>query len=196
MKGFYAVFEGVDGSGKTTLMEAVAAKIAALDGIIYRIPGSVVPELSKLWKKEMARAEPNQRYLALLFAADRMRQAEIITEKQYNSDIVILADRSFLSSYVYQGISSGISSSWLEIVNKFCVEPDKIIYCDVSIPEALRRIAIRQDGECSFEREEFLKEAKKQYEAILKGYGGKVFTVDMEQPPEENAERVLQFLLR
>lgn len=190
----YVVFEGIDGSGKTTLLRLVAEELVARNNIVYHIPGYVVPGLKEIILKELQEPEPDQRYLALLFAADRVKQTEIIKDVQLRQETVVLASRSFLSGLVYQSIKSDLAMTWLETVNNFCVEPDKIVYCDISVDEALKRVAVRDEND-AFEEYEFLTAAKKSYETILKRYGGQVLVVDTEKSIEKNVKKIVDFLV-
>jgi dTMP kinase len=193
MKGMYVVFEGIDGSGKTTLLRMAAEEIVAAGNVVYHIPGYVVPELKELIIPELQRAEPDQLYLSLLFAADRAKQTELIKDLMFKTDTVIMASRSYISGLVYQSIRSDLALTWLETVNKFCVEPDKIIYCDISVEEALKRVAIRRETD-GFEEFEFLTAAKKSYETLLKQYDGKVLVINTEKPIEKNVKKIVEFL--
>jgi dTMP kinase len=192
-KGMYVVFEGIDGSGKTTLLREVAEVLVAKGDVVYHIPGYVVPELKTLLIKEMHQPEPDQRYLALLFAADRAKQTELIKELQYKQDMIVMASRSFISGLIYQSIQGDLAITWLENVNRFCIEPDKIIYCDLSVDEALKRIALRGEAD-SFEKREILEKAKTQYELLLAKYGGRVLVVNTEKSMERNVKKIVEFL--
>jgi dTMP kinase len=194
MKGSYVVFEGIDGSGKSTMMQAVAEYWMSQDGIVYQIQGYAVPEFRELLRKELRKSTPNQRFLALLFAADRARQMEIIQEKTCAHDTLVLSDRSFISSLVYQTVESDLSVTWLETVNLFCIEPDKIIFCDISVDEALARISTR-DGHDGFEARNFLEKVRDNYNSMLSRYGGKVLTLDTTGDLDENAKKVFDFIL-
>ncbi len=189
----YVVFEGIDGSGKTTLLRMVAEELVARDNVVFHVPGYVVPELKEILLKELQRAEPDQRYLALLFAADRAKQTELIKEIQLREETFILASRSYISGLVYQSIRSDLALTWLETVNRFCVEPDKIIYCDLPVEKALERVATRDETD-AFEEYEFLTQAKATYELLLQKYKGKVLVVDSERPIEKNVKKIVEFL--
>lgn len=189
----YVVFEGIDGSGKTTLLRMVAEELVARDNVVFHVPGYVVPELKEILLKELQRAEPDQRYLALLFAADRAKQTELIKEIQLREETFILASRSYISGLVYQSTRSDLALTWLETVNRFCVEPDKIIYCELSVEKALERVATRDEAD-AFEEYEFLTQAKATYELLLQKYKGKVLVIDSERPIEKNVKKIVEFL--
>jgi dTMP kinase len=194
MKGSYIIFEGLDGAGKTTLMNGVAENLAASGNVVFIMGGYGDKHLKESIQKELLRVQPDQKYLALLFAADRMKQMDIIREKQYQQDVVILSSRSYISSLVYQTAGTDISITWIETLNKFCIEPDLVVFCDVSVEEADRRIKSRKGEVDGFENIEFLSLVKKNYDAVLKGFNGKVFTVNMEEPINTCVENVSKFI--
>lgn len=196
MKGFYVVFEGLDGAGKTTLMQGVAENLVAEGNIVFVLEGYADKKVKEAIKQELLKMQPNQKYLALLFAADRIKQMELIREKQYQQDIIILSSRSYISSLVYQTAVSDLSVTWIETLNKYCIEPDVVVFCGISVEEANRRIKERNCVPDGFENIEFLVQIKANYDVILKNYAGKVFVVDMERPPSEGIYKTTEFLMR
>ena len=195
MKGKYVVFEGLDGAGKTTLLRGVSENLVAADNIVFVLEGYAEKRVKEAIKQELLKVQPDQKYLALLFAADRMKQMELIKEKQYQQDIMILSSRSYISSLVYQTAVSDLSVVWIETLNKYCIEPDVVVFCDISVEEASNRIKERNNVPDGFENTEFLTQVKANYDVILKNFAGKVFSVDMEKPIFENVQKTTNFLL-
>lgn len=196
MNGSYIIFEGLDGAGKTTLMSGVAENLVAVGNVVFIMEGYGDKHVKELIKKELLRVQPDQKYLALLFAADRMKQMDIIREKQYQENVMILSSRSYISSLVYQTAGSDLPITWIETLNKFCIEPDMIIFCDISVEEADRRIRARKGVADGFENPEFLRTVKKNYDSVLKEYAGKVYTVNMEEAPEICVAKATSYIVK
>jgi dTMP kinase len=93
-RGFFIVFEGVDGSGKSTQIDLLSEKLrqVGVDHIIEREPSSGA--IGKLIRDY---AEAGDRYLnpeteALLFSADRVEHVKRI-EGYLNEGVTVICDR-------------------------------------------------------------------------------------------------------
>jgi len=128
-------FEGIDGSGKTTVANMVYQRLknrfSSKNIVLTREP--FTNEITSLieksgWKDPIA--------LTLLFAADRAYHLrELINQ---NPD-VILMDRYIYSSIAYQS-ALGIEENWIETVNSKFPKPVLTILLDISPNKALQRI--------------------------------------------------------
>ena len=159
------VFEGIDGSGKTTVVKKIG-KILELEGKDVFI----TEEPTKTWiGKDVRRAieeEKNPFTQALLFFADR---AEHIYEIKKNLEKIVLCDRYVYSTYAYQGaqlskvMSVEEALEWLErIYEPIKLDPDMVFLIDVEPEVGLSRIYGREKKE-KFEKIEFLKKVRKIY---------------------------------
>ena len=157
----YIVFEGIDGSGKSTQIQLLKEWLEA-NG--FRVEIFVEPtdsEVGKLIREILqhpdAQTEKVQKTLALLFAADRM----LIMDKLEDESKIIISDRSFISSLAYQE-----PAEWIEVLNKYAKKPDLLILLDLDVKKSVARTS----GEDTFENEEFLIRVKENYLKIVKDY--------------------------
>ncbi len=161
----FIVFEGIDGTGKTTIVKILSKELKRMG---YRT--FVTEEPTKTWIGEDVRRaieeEKNGFTQALLFFADR---AEHVEELKRNSDKIILCDRYVYSTYAYQGAqlerSMGVDKAieWFErVYEPFRYDPDLVILITVDPEEGLRRIYGRNKKE-RFERLDFLKRVQEIY---------------------------------
>jgi dTMP kinase len=96
-KGLLIVFEGIDGSGKTTQAKMLAEKI---NGVYMAFPNrssAIGQVIDKVLRKEI---QMDSTALQLLFAADKHDASKTIKEHIDNGRTVIL-DRYVLSAYAY-----------------------------------------------------------------------------------------------
>lgn len=153
----YICLEGIDGSGKTTQIKLLENWIEKCGLDVLRVFEPTNNEVGKLIRKMLqnpnAIHENFQITLALLFAADRTVLMQDITEAEAMGKIVI-SDRSFYSSMVYQN-----HSEWIAEINKHAKEPDLIILLDIDPETAISRC----DGMDSFEEQNFLSSTSKKY---------------------------------
>ncbi len=133
-------FEGIDGSGKTTLSKVVADRLGELNIPVYhtREKGEYKSRISKSLRKVVR--DPQN--LGLLpwaeFLAYMARDAHVFEEKilpHLDEGGVVISDR-FFYSHVLLGEARGLETESLnEIMN--CVSgeiaPDLVVYCDIDI---------------------------------------------------------------
>jgi len=137
-KGKFIVFEGLDGSGKSTQVKRLAEHLQnnhkclitqePTDGPIGKLARETIRGLSSL----------STDTLALLFAADR---AEHISEIRtaIESGINVICDRYVYSNMAYQGMT--IPQDVIFAYNsQFLLIPDLTIFIDTSPEECTRRI--------------------------------------------------------
>ena len=150
----YIVFEGIDGSGKSTqiqlLKEWLEANGFEVETLVEPTDSEVGRLIRKILQRPDALTEKIQKTLGLLFAADRM----LIMDKLEDESKIFISDRSFISSLAYQE-----HADWIEVLNKFAKKPDLLILLDLDVDKSVSRTS----GEDTFENEEFLTRVKANY---------------------------------
>ncbi|ABR55931.1 dTMP kinase [Methanococcus aeolicus Nankai-3] len=154
----FIVFEGIDGSGKTTQAKLLADY---LNGIYTCEPTN--GEIGQLIRKVLGGKNCEKESLALLFAGDRVEHIKEIEHKLIEN--MVICDRYVYSSMVYQSIQ-GIDIDFIASINRFAKIPDVLIYLDVSIEESLKRMGDRDSKEI-FENKEILQKVNKKYMNII-----------------------------
>jgi len=180
-RGYFIVFEGVDGSGKSTQIELLSEKLrkAGVDHIIEREPSSGA--IGRLIRQY---AEAGERYMAaeteaLLFNADRFEHARRI-ETYLNEGITIICDRFFHSTLAYQG-GSGVDLSWLKSLQRFTLKPDLVILLDIDPDASLIRVSGR--SLTVFENNIYLRKVRKLYLQFAEA--GEMIRVDTNRTVDE-----------
>ncbi len=169
----FIVFEGIDGTGKTTIVKRLAKDLTNSGYDVF-----ITQEPTKTWiGRDVRRAieeEKNGFTQALLFFADR---ADHLEELRRNMDKVILCDRYVYSTFAYQGAQlekiMGFENAlkWFQSVYEpMRLDPDMVFLIKVNPEEGIRRIYGREKKE-KFERVEFLKRVQEIYERIASLYG-------------------------
>ena len=112
MTGFFVVFEGGDGVGKTTQVDLLAGHLRAPTGggydvLVTREPGGT-PLGEQLRKAVMHGDHVAPRAEALLYAADRSHHIHAKVRPALERGAVVVQDRYLDSSIVYQGGARGL----------------------------------------------------------------------------------------
>lgn len=194
MKGLFIVFEGIDGSGKTSVCEYTGKLLKEKGYDVLLTAEPTKGEIGTMIRKGIEGSTQDTE--ALLFAADRAQHTADITKWMDDGKIVI-CDRYYASSLAYQSASLGGSASdmrWLRDVNDhIIIEPDVTFLIDVSPEVGLMRAGGR--GELSrFEKKGFLASVRKNYLDLANEKG---FTVmDGESPIRDNAEKAVNMIER
>ena len=153
----YICLEGIDGSGKSTQIELLVkwlddCGIEAL--MVFEPTESPAGKLIREMLQNPNAIKNNfQNTLALLFAADRIILMDKI-EKAEKEGKVVMSDRCFYSSMVYQN-----DGDWIKTINKFAKRPDLVLLLDIDPETAISRC----EGKDSFEDIDFLIKIRERY---------------------------------
>jgi dTMP kinase len=153
------IFEGIDGSGKTTQAKYFAKK---LNAFYFREP--------KFFKKEILK-EIHPLTELFLFLADRSEVYSRIKNILKNKNVIL--DRSFPSTLAYQLIGRNLKKlipidDYLKIdfLARQKIEPDLVIVFDLPVDIALKRLKKKT----KFEEKKFLIKVRKAYLGLAKKF--------------------------
>ena len=160
-RGLLVAFDGVDGAGKTTQAERLAAALKR-DGRRVRVlrePGGTAlgEQLRAVLLAADGQADEPLVQACLFMASRRQLVVEAIRPALAQGDTVFL-DRSFLSTWVYQGVVGGVELELLEALARAAhgdAWPDQVLLLDLSAEEADGRRAGRGAADDSFEAHGF-----------------------------------------
>ncbi|WOY88603.1 dTMP kinase [Ligilactobacillus murinus] len=189
MSGFFITFEGTDGSGKTSVLNAIEAKLKAakIDYLRTREPGGnrISEQIRNVILDEKF-TEMDARTEALLYAAARRQHLVETVLPALEAGKVVLCDRFVDSSLVYQGAGRGIGVAEVKQMNQFAtagLEPDLTIYLAVEPSLGLERIKKNRQDEVN----RLDKEALSFYETVYQAYqklaaeNERIVTIDASQ---------------
>ncbi|MCP5030522.1 MAG: dTMP kinase [Actinomycetia bacterium] len=137
----YIVFEGGEGSGKSTQAQVLAER---LDAVLTREPGAT--ELGAQLRKlllEPGQAPVEARAETLLMAADRAQHMTQIVKPALDAGRHVVADRSLFSSLAYQGGGRCLGVDEVRRLNAWAIDgcwPDVVVLLDLSLDAARRRL--------------------------------------------------------
>jgi len=183
--------EGIDGAGKTTVAGSLQNE---WDDVV------VTREPSEMWTgKNVRNALQNEEINPLvdffLFMSDRKNHIEEIIKPSLDDGCLVVSDRYADSTRAYQrdnlrGHVPSPESYINNVMQPWTFEPDITFYLDVSIETALERM----DGEDKYEKEEYLRRVKGNYEDLMQYYGDRMVRIDGEQSKEDVLDDVMDFV--
>ncbi|MFC4247416.1 dTMP kinase [Natribaculum luteum] len=185
--------EGLDGSGKTTVWEALHDVYP--DATFTREPTNSWYGDAVYRSIEDDDADPLAELF--LYTADHADHLSRVIEPALERGDLVISDRYSDSRYAYQGATlEGEVTRPMEYVigihRAFTVDPDLTLYLDVDPETAAARAGVTN----KFERAEYLAAVRDNYERLLDRDAGRFVRIDATQPPEEVLERVEEVLER
>ncbi len=166
-KGLLIVFEGTDGTGKSTQLKLLTKSLEE-KGI--EVVSSFEPTNGKFGQKIRAlysnRKDTSREDELELFLADRKEHVETLINPALASGKVVLLDRYYLSTIAYQG-AAGLDPTIILEKNSFAPVPDLALLFHAPIQTGVTRITEnRGDTLNDFEKEEYLHKVKIQFEKM------------------------------
>lgn len=161
----FVVFEGIDGSGKSTQALRLANVLTSLgiDSILTSEPSD--GPMGLYIRSMTERPDPEEE--VRLFSEDRRRHVENVIEPNLRNGRVVICDRYVYSSVAYQGARGVDVRHIMEANRPFCIQPDLIVFIDVPVDDALERIRLQRGGDVTpFEKAEELEAVAEIYRDI------------------------------
>ncbi len=149
--GRFVVLEGIDGCGKSTQLQALAAWLpgsglmpAGAELVLTREPGGtdLGQALRELLLHPPAAAAPHASAELLLYAADRAQHVEQVIRPALQAGHWVLSDRFSGSTAAYQGYGRGLPLPLIEQLEQIATAglvPDQTLWLDLPLAVASQR---------------------------------------------------------
>lgn len=201
-KGYFIVFEGPDGSGKTTICDNVCKKLTEMgfDIVHTREPGGIdIAEKIRDIILDPSNTTMDAKTEALLYAASRRQHLVERVIPSLKEHKLVICERFVLSSLAYQGKARGIGYDGVMAINDFAIEgckPDITIYLDVDEKTGHKRISQRNSMDrLDAESDNFHRLVNEGYKEILSLYKDDVLVVDATKSIEDVTNACLKLIL-
>lgn len=143
-QGCFIVFEGIDGSGKSEQYNRLTERLKNdYDVLATAEPTKGMPIGNLIRQVLYGSEETSEEALALLFAADRVAHTQKKIKPALEEGKVVISDRYVYSSLAYQskGMNKELDLDWVKTINKFALDPDIVIFLDITPEEGQKRLA-------------------------------------------------------
>ena len=190
-RGYLIVFEGIDGTGKSTqcglLEEVLNQKGVPVTRLYEPTRGTWGMKIRKLLEKGRGGVSPQEELS--WFMKDRREDVENNIRPALEQNRIVLLDRYYFSTAAYQGALGLDPRTILQENETFAPRPDRVFLFNVSPEECLRRIEAARDGATSFEKLDYLM----QVQAIFAGFDDPAIRrIDGGQSIEDVHARILE----
>jgi dTMP kinase len=174
-RGVFITFEGSEGCGKSTQAKRLALRLEETGRrvLITREPGGTalgekIRDLLQFAPESFAMAAETE---LLLFEASRSQLVREIIRPALEQGAVVISDRFFDSTTVYQGVARKLEPDIVATLNDFAAggdRPDLTIILDVEVAVARERMLRRVRAVQALDRME--QEPLEFYERVGEGY--------------------------
>ncbi len=143
-KGKFIVFEGTDGSGKSTQIRLLSQYLQEKGVPVFETHEPTASPIGEVVRACMSGSvDTDERAIALLFAADRIDHIASIKQK-LEEGFTVLCDRYYFSSFAYNG--GLVPLEWVIELNRPAMEllrADLTVFLDVNVEETMNRVLRR-----------------------------------------------------
>ena len=196
MSSFFLSFEGIDGAGKSTHIEALAAALRARGRtvVLTREPGGT-PLAEQLRALALNAPMDALTEALLMFAARRDHLQQVIEPALARGDVV-LCDRFTDATFAYQGAGRGFDTQvlatlerWVQTVQALPAprlrQPDVTVWFDLPAAVAAQRLAgARVPDKFEAQPQAFFERVAAGYAARAQADPGRFLRVRADQPRE------------
>ncbi len=182
-RGKFIVFEGTDGSGKSTQMKMLASYLNEMGARCYLTHEPTESPVGSLLRSCLTgRIDADEHTIAALFAADRLDHIHNPVNgilKKLNEGVNVLCDRYYLSSFAYNG--GFVPLEWVIELNRparEALKPDLTVFLYLDAEDSMERVMGRGETE-RYETVERQKKIRKNYLDLIARF------------PEENVATVV-----
>ena len=199
-KGSLITIEGIDGAGKSILVNALHQALLQekYSVLLTKEPGGtfIGQMLKKVLLEEEKECDPRVEFL--LFAADRAEHFKQLVLPALRRGAIVISDRMADSAVAYQGYGRGVDPHFIKSVNAFAmhgIEPDVTLYLRISPEEARKRFELRAEKQSTMEREgrDFWERVVFGYEQLLSSHS-RIHALDATAHPKAVAHTAYEIV--
>jgi dTMP kinase len=195
MRGRFITFEGIDGSGKSTQLNATstALRAAGIDVLETREPGGTA--LGESLRAILLGRPMSPLTETLLMFAARVEHIDEVIVPALGTGHWVLCDRFTDATYAYQSGGRGIATEWIASLEAWVhptLQPDLTVVIDLDPRQAAtRRTQARKPDRFEAEDLAFFERVRDAYLARAGAEPNRFLVLDGTRPSAENLERII-----
>jgi dTMP kinase len=189
-RALFITFEGMDGSGKTTQMRRLAARLRGMGRTVIETVEPGGPPIAMQIRRillDAANQELGPTTEVLLYFASRAQNVDEWIAPALSRGEIVLSDRFTDSSLVYQGCGRGLGEETIAALERIAcrgIRPDLTLLVDIDAESSLARARARNVAEPHAETRmddqslEFHRKVYEAYHALAAREPGRIRVVD------------------
>lgn len=197
-KGLFITFEGLDGSGKTTQMEILNDYLKKRG---FNVITTIEPGGTKIGRKirkillDKENHDISPLAETLLFLSSRAELVSQVIAPALKEGKIVLCDRFFDSTVVYQGIARGLGEKEILKMNLWAtggVVPDITFLLSLKVSKGKKRMsdADKKTDRIELEKDSFKEKIYRGYLDIAKKNKDRIVIIDGEDSVENISEEI------
>jgi len=204
LKPRFITFEGIEGSGKTTVSKEVRRSLESAGVAVThaREPGgTAVSEAIRGLLLDPRRTEMDPRAELFLYLASRAQLVAEVIRPALAAGRSVVCDRYLDASVAYQGWARGLGEEFVDGLNAAAVGnavPDRTFLLDLAVAEGLGRGPARREAEGTAVRDRLEREDACFHERVREGYlrlakreKRRIVVIDASRPLEDVVRTIL-----
>ena len=194
----FITFEGIDGAGKSTILERLANEWRFMVKPCFtREPGgsSIGSDIRAVLLNRETPLSPE--VAALLFTADRFQHLEEVIHPALKSGKVVFSDRFIDSTYAYQVAAMGLDKAYFEtLVALDSLRPSLTFLLDLPSEVALARLNQLNREAYELKGKDFMHKVREGFLGLQQKEPERFYQLDATKPTDLLFEEVTTQLLR
>ena len=161
------VFEGLDGSGKSTQVKILLDKLISDN---YQVLPLREPGSTEIGEKILNLLDSKQELTPIMeFLLFSISRSAVVNEKikpALETNKIVLCDRYFYSSIAYQGAGRNLDKEYIDFTNQLIIDktiPDIVFYLDLTWEEKINRKGIDKSDRFEKENKIFHDKVRQEY---------------------------------
>ena len=198
MEARFITFEGIEGSGKSTVARTVSEALerAGIERLLTREPGGTkLSEEIREMLLDASRGPIDARTELMLYVASRAQLVGEVIKPALARGVTVLCDRFMDASVAYQGWARGLGEELVDELNAFAVGdcvPDRTFLLDLPVDTGFSRGPERRETDGLRKKDRLEREDRSFHERVREGYlrlarrhADRVVVVDAAAPIEK-----------
>jgi dTMP kinase len=202
MAGLFITFEGGEACGKSTQVKRLVRRLEKQGRSVLAVhePGftEIGSEIRQLLLHASGADTMRNETELLLFAASRAQLVAEVIRPALEKGSVVISDRFYDSTTVYQGVGRGLDLSFIKALNEFVAggcKPDRTFVLDLDVAVSrvrlLRRVRpVGQQDRLERLSDDFFQQVRRGYLEIAQAEPDRVKVIDASRPEDEVEEAI------
>jgi len=178
----FVVFEGLDGSGKSTQVKILLDKLISDN---YQVLPLREPGSTEIGEKILNILDSKQELTPIMeFLLFSISRSAVVNEKikpALETNKIVLCDRYFYSSIAYQGAGRNLDKEYIDFTNQLIIDktiPDIVFYLDLTWEEKINRKGIDKSDRFEKENKIFHDKVRQEYLSLARNDSDRWVVID------------------